>query len=270
MNKNPLGKAVQYPQEYAPEVLCAIPRSDARGTINLGDPLPFHGEDIWNAWELTWLNETGRPSVATAIIRVPADSANIVESKSLKLYLNSFSMTRYRSTAALQATIASDIGHTTDSDVSVTLTTAAESVADTIGNLPGTCIDDANGDFSAAQVDAAVLKLKSDAIVSEELHSHLLRSNCPVTNQPDLGSVLVRYRGPQINRSSLLQYIVSYRQHNDFHEACVERMFTDIKKCCRPDQLTVYARYTRRGGIDINPFRSDFEAIAQNTRLWRQ
>ncbi|MCH7855080.1 MAG: NADPH-dependent 7-cyano-7-deazaguanine reductase QueF, partial [Proteobacteria bacterium] len=102
------------------------------------------------------------------------------------------------------------------------------------------------------------------------LHSHRLRSNGPVTNQPDLGSVLVRYRGPQINRSSLLQYIVSYRQHNDFHEACVERMFTDIKKCCRPDQLTVYARYTRRGGIDINPFRSDFEAIAQNTRLWRQ
>jgi len=194
----------------------------------------------------------------------------MVESKSLKLYLNSFSMTRYASPAEIQETIASDIGHTTNSDVIVTLTTAAESVTDTIDNLPGTCIDDEKGNFSAREVDPTLLRSDGDAIVNEELHSHLLRSNCPVTNQPDLGSVLVRYCGPRLDRSGLLQYIVSFRQHNDFHEACVERIFTDIKKCCEPDQLTVYARYTRRGGIDINPFRSDFEGMAENTRLWRQ
>jgi len=267
---NPLGKASQYPQEYAPEVLCAIPRSISRGNMNLGDPLPFHGEDIWNAWELTWLDESGRPTVATTTIRVPADSENIVESKSLKLYLNSFSMTRYRSADALRKAITSDLGNTTNSDVVVTLTTATESVADTIGDLPGTCIDDESGNFSATDVDSSLLKSKSDAIVTEELHSHLLRSNCPVTNQPDLGSVLIRYHGPRIDRAGLLQYIVSFRQHNDFHEACVERIFTDIKKRCEPEQLTVYARYTRRGGIDINPFRSDFEDTAPNTRLWRQ
>jgi len=270
LDKNPLGRASQYPQEYAPDVLCAIPRRDSRGDMPAGDPLPFHGEDLWHAWELTWLNASGRPTVATASIRVPADSDNIVESKSLKLYLNSFSMTRYRSAEELRATIAADVGRTTNSDVIVTLTTAAESVADTIGKLPGTCIDDAHGDFQATSVDASLLVLNSEVIVSETLHSHLLRSNCPVTNQPDLGSILIRYRGPQIDRSGLLQYIVSFRQHNDFHEACVERIFTDLKKCCEPSRLTVCARYTRRGGIDINPFRSDFEDTAPNIRLWRQ
>lgn len=270
MNKNPLGRASQYPQEYAPEELCAIPRNDSRGIMGLGDPLPFHGEDIWNAWELTWLDESGRPKVATATLRVPADSENLVESKSLKLYLNSFSMTRCGSADSLRKTIASDLGNTTNSDVVVTLTTTADSVTDTIGNLPGTCIDDTNGDFSATEVDSTLLTSKSDTIVTEELHSHLLRSNCPVTNQPDLGSVLIRYRGPRIDRSGLLRYIVSFRQHNDFHEACVERIFMDIKKRCEPVQLTVYARYTRRGGIDINPFRSDFEDTVANTRLWRQ
>ncbi|NOX69674.1 MAG: NADPH-dependent 7-cyano-7-deazaguanine reductase QueF [Gammaproteobacteria bacterium] len=268
--KNPLGRASRYPQDYAPEVLCAISRSKSRGNLRSGNALPFHGEDLWNAWELTWLNGSGRPTVATARIRVPADSENIVESKSLKLYLNSFSMSRYGSAEELQATITSDLGRTTNSNVTVTLTTAAESVADTIGKLPGTCIDDAHGDFLATAVDATLLKATRDTIVSEELHSHLLRSNCPVTNQPDLGSILIRYRGPQIDRSGLLQYIVSFRQHNDFHEACVERIFMDLKKYCEPSQLTVYARYTRRGGIDINPFRSDFEDAAANTRLWRQ
>ncbi len=270
LSKNPLGKDSLYPQDYAPDLLCGISRREARELLGLDDALPFGGEDLWNAWELTWLTESGRPAVAIATLRIPADSEHIVESKSLKLYLNSFSMTRYASMEKLRETIASDISQITNSSVTVTVTTSTESVADAIGDLPGTCIDDTNGKFSASGVEPNSLRTTGDMIVSEELHSHLLRSNCPVTNQPDLGSILVRYRGPQIDRSGLLQYIVSFRQHNDFHEACVERMFMDIKERCEPDRLSVYARYTRRGGIDINPFRSDYEDTAANTRLWRQ
>jgi 7-cyano-7-deazaguanine reductase len=270
LHQNPLGKASHYPQEYAPEVLCAVSRQDARKNLELGEALPFHGEDIWNAWELTWLDKSGRPVVATATIRIPCDSENIVESKSLKLYLNSFAMTRYDSAVMLQQIIEADLSKTTNCKTKVALTTAAEPASDTIGQLPGTCIDNAEGDFSANEIDPTVLASNEKEIVAEELHSHLLRSNCPVTNQPDMGSVLIRYQGPKIDKSRLLQYIVSFRQHNDFHEACVERMFIHIKQYCKPQRLTVYARYTRRGGIDINPFRSDFEDAAENIRLWRQ
>ncbi len=270
MQQNPLGQDSQYPQEYAPEVLCAIARRDTRRNPGLSATLPFHGEDIWNAWELTWLNESGKPMVATATIRVPANSDNIVESKSLKLYLNSFAMTRYANTDMLRQTIETDLGRMTKSEISVAVTALTDTAIETVGRLPGTCIDDAEGEFSSDEVDPAVLKSNDDDICSEEFHSHLLRSNCPVTNQPDMGSVLIRYRGPRIDRNSLLQYIVSFRQHNDFHETCVERMFMDIRTYCKTEQLTIYARYTRRGGIDINPFRSDFEDTAENTRLWRQ
>ena len=270
LGTNPLGKESLYPQEYAPELLCGIARRDTRQALGMGDALPFRGEDLWNAWELTWLDESGRPAVATATLRVPVDSEYIVESKSLKLYLNSFTMSHYGTKSELQQTIATDLGKITGSDVIVTLTAASESVIDTIDELSGTCIDSSEGDYSATEVDATVLESNSHEIVSEELHSHLLRSNCPVTNQPDLGSVLIRYRGPQIDKTALLQYVVSFRQHKDFHEACVERMFVDIKQHCAPETLSVYARYTRRGGIDINPFRSDYEDVAANIRLWRQ
>jgi 7-cyano-7-deazaguanine reductase len=134
----------------------------------------------------------------------------------------------------------------------------------------GDCIDDLDVEIDDGSVDANLLQIDVEDSIEESLHSHLLRSNCPVTNQPDMGSVLIRYRGPKIDRASLLEYIVSYRQHNDFHEACVERMFVDIKARCNPEKLTVYARYNRRGGLDINPFRSDFETSAENLRLWRQ
>lgn len=270
LGTNPLGKESLYPQEYAPELLCGIARRDTRQALGIGDELPFRGEDLWNAWELTWLDESGRPAAATATLRVPVNSDKIVESKSLKLYLNSFSMSRYVTTSELRQTIATDLSKITGSDVIVTLTTASESVIDTIDEFPGTCIDDSKGDYTATEVDPAVLESNRTEVVNEELHSHLLRSNCPVTHQPDLGSVLIRYRGPQIDKTALLQYVVSFRQHNDFHEACVERMFVDIKRHCEPKMLTVYARYTRRGGIDINPFRSDFEDAAANIRLWRQ
>lgn len=270
MNKTPLGEPTDYPAEYSPQVLFAVPRMEARMALGLGDDLPFQGEDIWNAWELTWLELSGKPHVATAVITVPADSLNIVESKSLKLYLNSLAMSRYASDDEVSEIISRDLSRTTESQVIIRIIPAREFASGQIVDLPGDCIDDLDLQFESSSVDASLLKTAGEDSLDEELHSHLLRSNCPVTNQPDMGSVLIRYRGPAINRESLLRYIVSFRQHNDFHEACVERMFSDIKARCGADKLTVYARYNRRGGLDINPFRSDFETTAENPRLWRQ
>jgi 7-cyano-7-deazaguanine reductase len=270
MSKIPLGQPTDYPQEYAPDVLCAVARSAAREALGLGDDLPFQGEDIWNAWELSWLAESGKPIVATAVITVAADSTNIVESKSLKLYLNSFAMSHYAAKGELAGIISRDLTELTQSDVVVKIVPATESRAYHIADFPGDCIDHLDVEIDDGRVDANLLKTGDEDSIEEALHSHLLRSNCPVTNQPDMGSVLIRYRGPKIDRASLLKYIVSYRRHNDFHEACVERMFVDIKARCNPEKLTVYARYNRRGGLDINPFRSEFETTAENLRLWRQ
>ena len=270
MSKIPLGKPTDYPEEYSPEVLFAVPRIEARKALGLGDELPFHGVDVWNAWELTWLEPSGKPTVAMAVITVPADSANIVESKSLKLYLNSLAMSRFATEDEVCRIISRDLSRITEAQVTIGITQANKSSTGQIVDLPGDCIDNLDVLIDTGGVDAKVLKTVGDDSIEEELHSHLLRSNCPVTNQPDMGSVLIRYRGPAIDRESLLRYIVSFRQHNDFHEACVERMFLDIKARCRPDKLTVYARYNRRGGLDINPFRSDFETTAENLRLWRQ
>lgn len=270
MSKIPLGKPTDYPDEYSPQVLFAVPRNEARQALKLGDELPFQGKDIWNAWEITWLEPSGKPVVATAVITVPADSVNIVESKSLKLYLNSLAMSRYASIDELAGVISRDLSRITGSQVIISMTPANEFPTGRIADLPGDCIDGLDVQVDAGGVDARILKTTGEDSIEEELHSHLLRSNCPVTHQPDMGSVLIRYRGPAIDRESLLRYIVSFRYHNDFHEACVERMFLDIKARCGPENLTVHARYNRRGGLDINPFRSDFEATPENIRLWRQ
>lgn len=266
----PLGKPSPSPDVYAPEVLCALPRATGRAALGLGDMLPFDGEDVWNAWELTWLDDGGRPRVATAVFRVPADSPNLIESKSLKLYLGSLAMTRFASADTLTAAITADLTQAAGKSVVVELAAAPSAPAGVINELPGDGIDDEAIACDAWQVDPSLLVRAGDEIVEEALHSHLLRSNCPVTGQPDMGSVLVRYRGPRIDRGALLRYIVSYRRHCAFHESCIERMFVDIKARCAPERLTVYGRYTRRGGIDINPFRSDFETRAPNLRLWRQ
>jgi 7-cyano-7-deazaguanine reductase len=271
MSKIPLGKPTDYPAEYSPQVLFAVPRIEARKALGMSAELPFHGEDVWNAWELTWLEPSGKPSVATAVITVPADSPNIVESKSLKLYLNSLAMSQYESIDEIGEIIRRDLSGIIGSKVDISILPANDSSTARIASFPGDCIDDLEVQIDvSAGVDAETLKTTGEASIEEELHSHLLRSNCPVTHQPDMGSALVRYRGPAIDRESLLRYIVSFRQHNDFHEACVERMFLDIKARCSPEKLTVYARYNRRGGLDINPFRSDFETTAENLRLWRQ
>ncbi|HEX2139234.1 MAG TPA: NADPH-dependent 7-cyano-7-deazaguanine reductase QueF [Woeseiaceae bacterium] len=264
----PLGKQSDYPDRYAPDLLCAVARRDSREPLGIREPLPFRGEDIWNAWELSWLDRRGKPIAATATFRVPADSPNLIESKSLKLYLNSLAMSRYGSAEEVEAVIAGDLSQSAASPVTVSV--AAFPPSGAFASLPGECIDDLDVECSAPAVDSSLLECTRTDVVAEELHSHLLRSNCPVTNQPDMGSVLVRYRGRAIDRRGLLHYLVSYRRHCAFHESCVERIFVDIQARCAPERLTVYARYNRRGGLDINPFRSDFEDGAENRRLWRQ
>ncbi len=270
MTELPLGKTTGHPDRYAPDVLCRIERADNRERIGLGAALPFYGADIWNAWDLTWLGPGNQPRAAVAEIRIPADSPGIVESKSMKLYLGSFAMSAYPSADALRGVIATDLGACVGADVAVRVEPLDTAGTPGAQNLPDESLDRMNVPCSVWEVEAGVLASDADTVVSEELHTDALRSLCPVTGQPDLGSVLVRYEGPKIDRSALLRYIVSYRGHQDFHESCVERMFVDIEKHCAPQKLTVYARYQRRGGIDINPFRSNFEDDADNLRLWRQ
>lgn len=266
----PLGKHSAYPDAYAPGVLFAIARSKSRADIGITAEMPFRGTDVWNAWELTWLGAEDRPSVATAEIRLPADSPNLIESKSLKLYLNSFSMSHFDSSGIVADTIAGDLAKCAGTEVDVRVALLADSEDRYIGRLAGQCMDTLSVRCCAWQVDADLLQADATNIVEEVLHTHLLRSLCPVTSQPDTGSLQINYRGPRIAPESLLQYVVSFRQHKDFHEACVERMFVDIVRRCNVDRLSVYARYQRRGGIDINPFRSNFEDCPGNPRLWQQ
>jgi 7-cyano-7-deazaguanine reductase len=200
---------------------------------------------------------------------VPADSPCIIESKSQKHYMNSLSMSRFESAETLERRIADDLAGTAQADVNVRITPAASAGSDDFLTFPGHCIDYEAVSCDTYEIDASLLCTES-AIVTETLHSHILRSLCPVTGQPDTGSLLISYRGPRIVRGSLLKYLVSFRQHSDFHELCVERIFCDRAARCRTDRLTVYARFNRRGGIDINPFRSNFEDPPANLRLWRQ
>jgi len=268
--ESPLGKTLAYPVAYAPDLLFPIERSVTRHTLGIGDTLPFRGVDIWNAWDLTWLGSDGRPEVATAEIVVPADSTHIVESKSLKLYLGSLAMTHYDTAEHVAAVIADDLETVLGAEADVVLRGPGQTDGRRTRRMPGECLDRIDADCEVYEVDSGLLEISAGEIVREDLYSNLLRSLCPVTGQPDLASVLVSYAGPRIERESLLRYLVSYRLHADYHENCVERMFTDITERCRPEGLSIYARYQRRGGIDINPFRSDFEAPPKNLRLWRQ
>ena len=268
--KNPLGQATAYPDQYSPDLLYAIARIDARSALGLDGDLPFHGADIWNAWELSWLDNNGLPLAATAEIVVAADSANIIESKSLKLYLGSFAMSRFETTADAVAVMTRDLTACCGADVYVAIHAPSSPDSALVSRMPGHCLDSLAVSCDRYEVSPSLLHADASDLVAEDLHSDLLRSLCPVTGQPDIASVLVSYRGPRIDHAALLRYIVSYRQHQDFHETCVERMFMDIRERCGAEQLTIYARYQRRGGIDINPFRSNFEASPPNTRLWRQ
>ena len=268
----PLGKTTVYKAEYDPTLLCPFPRQIKRDVIGVTGDLPFGGYDIWNAFELSWLNSRGKPVVAMGEFHIPCESPNLIESKSFKLYLNSFNQTRFEDIDQVAERMQADLSAAAGGRVRVRLLDSGQFVTEQIQAFPGDCIDDLDIEVHEYSLDPSLLENATDPQqqVEEELHSHLLKSNCLVTSQPDWGSVLIRYRGNRIDREALLRYLISFRQHNEFHEQCVERIFVDLLRYCRPQQLTVYARYTRRGGLDINPFRSNFETRIANLRLARQ
>jgi 7-cyano-7-deazaguanine reductase len=252
-----LGKTVNYGGQYDASLLYPIARADKRLEIGISEPLPFSGVDIWNAYEFSWLDGRGKPKVALIEFRVPVTSPNIIESKSFKLYLNSYMQTRFADTELMRQQIASDLSQAAGANVSVMLVAVSALASAEIDVLEGTLIDDLPLDIdSYGPPNAKYLSADSEIVTDEILVSHLLKSNCPVTGQPDWASLQIRYRGPRLDRDGLLRYLISYREHNEFHEQCVERIFIDIMRECSPQRLAVYARYTRRGGLDINPFRA--------------
>ncbi|WP_445233390.1 NADPH-dependent 7-cyano-7-deazaguanine reductase QueF [Duganella rhizosphaerae] len=265
---SPLGKTSAYRTDYAPELLFPIARQGKRDELGLTGTLPFFGVDIWNAYEISWLNARGKPQVAIARITVPADSPNIIESKSFKLYLNSFNQTRLDSVVALKNLLQQDLSNGFGATVHISLTQPEEFGMVEMGELDGLLLDRLDIDVDHYHPAPELLKAALDEEpVEEKLISHLLKSNCLVTGQPDWASVQIHYAGPQIDQESLLRYLIGFREHNEFHEQCVERIFTDILRECQPQQLSVYARYTRRGGLDINPWRSNFSTAQKPPNL---
>ena len=273
-----LGKASAYADQYDPSLLFPIPRATKRAEIGISGSPPFLGADLWTTFELSWLNERGKPQVALAHITVPCETPNIVESKSFKLYLNSFNNTRFASAQDVQARMRADIseaawrGAAHPGTVGVKLLLPEQFDREPVHELDGLNLD--RLDIECTQYQPAPERLSAnfdEAPVSEVLVSHLLKSNCLVTGQPDWGSLRIAYSGPQIDQEGLLQYIVSFRNHNEFHEQCVERIFMDLWTRCQPVKLEVYARYTRRGGLDINPWRTSHpQQLPPNTRTARQ
>lgn len=249
----PLGRQVEYPSAYDPALLFPIARSEGRGAIGLeSGPLPFVGHDRWHAYELGWLDLRGKPVVATATITVPAGSPMLVESKSLKLYLNSFNASRFDSAGDVRTRIIADLSACAGAPVAVDFGLPGLDAASA-----GTCIDGLEVDIDHyGPPHAGFLSADASRPVEEVLTSALLKSNCPVTGQPDWARVAIAYRGPRLDREGLLRYLVSFRDHCEFHEQCVERIFTDLTCVAAPQWLSVEARYTRRGGLDINPWRA--------------
>lgn len=269
---SPLGKSSDYVATYSPEQLFPISREAKWAELGLAaDTLPYHGVDIWNCYELSWLLPSGKPVVAIGEFSIPADSPNIIESKSFKLYLNSLNQSVFETREALVEVMVSDLSAAAGKPVGVRLKTLDEAADEGIAKPSGTCIDDL--DISIENYDlpnADLLRCDAERLVDECLYSHLLKSNCPVTGQPDWGTVVIDYRGPALDPASVLTYLVSFRQHADFHEQCVERIFLDLQRLMRPERLSVHARYVRRGGLDINPYRSTENVLPANGRLVRQ
>lgn len=273
---NPLGKSSAYIDSYDPTLLFPISRAESWKAAGIDrDSLPFFGEDVWNGYEISWLNDKGIPQVAMAEFRLPATSPFLIESKSFKLYLNSYNQTKFANKASVEQRMVKDLSAAAGGAVKVTILSLQH-------NFPAepksVCIDDLDITMDRYELDPTVLKLavKADGeptgvVFEGTLVSHLLKSNCPVTGQPDWGSIYIEYKGAHIEEASLLTYLVSLRTHQDFHEQCVERTFWDIWTRCKPESLTVYARYVRRGGLDINPMRSsNKEKKAINFRTIRQ
>lgn len=255
----PLGRDVRYQEHYAPQLLFAVPRQPHRDEQGIpAGALPFHGADLWHAYEISWLDKGGKPTVALGRFRVPADSPCLIESKSLKLYLNSFNQSTFDDAWTVESTIADDLSRVAGAPVEVSIyPLLAHPRRHFSWPQGGICLDGLDVRIDTYTPHPDYLRTRLDApIVTETLYSNLLKSNCLITRQPDWATLIVQYRGPAIDRTALLRYIVSFRQHCEFHEPCVERIFCDILRRCQPEELTVFARYTRRGGLDINPLRS--------------
>ncbi len=268
-----LGQVSSYDPHYNPNRLYAIPRANKREEIGI-DPkcLPFYGFDCWNHYEVSWLNEKGKPVVAIAEIIYGCDTPYLIESKSLKLYFNSFNNTTFKDHDEVRHTVEKDLEGYLEGDVSVRIFSLNQKQLSMIQPaFTGEGLDDLDITCTVYSVEPTFLKV-DDETVAETLYSDLLKSNCLVTNQPDWGSVQIVYKGKKINREGLLQYLVSFRNHNEFHEQCIERIFVDIMRYCQPESLSVYGRYTRRGGLDINPYRSTsrVDPCGLNQRLVRQ
>ena len=259
-----LGQATQYPDQYDPSLLFPIPRAENRAKLGFKDSqaLPFVGVDIWNAFELSWLNKKGKPQIALAEFQIPADSPNMIESKSFKLYLNSLNNTHFEDEHQLRELIIKDLSIVAGSKITTRIQ-ATEAVAKKgMQEMSGVLLDrlDIEVDPNLPANPNLLGINESFGPIEQCLVSHLLKSNCPVTGQPDWASVQIRYQGRPILEEGLLRYLIGFRQLGEFHEHCVETIFTDIKRQCKPEKLSVYARYTRRGGLDINPFRTDYNS----------
>lgn len=272
-----LGKDTVYDSPYNPKLLFPLSREQNRESLHLeaDKSLPFHGEDLWTCYELSWLDLSGKPCVGVAYFRVPASSPFMIESKSFKLYLNSLNHANFENIEALCVTLRSDLSIAAGADVKVSVYNVQDSFnATQRDDEEFECVDNIELKGFEYQPNSGLLKLDDAGDVQGEglLCSHLLRSNCPVTGQPDWGTVYIQYRGPKITAKSFLRYIISFRQCQDFHEHCVERIFTDLMRECECESLSVYARYTRRGGLDINPYRAtpDRTAVANKMRTARQ
>ena len=273
-----LGKPSAYVDQYDASLLFPIPRAGKRAEIGITAAPPFFGADLWTAFELSWLNLRGKPQVALLHITIPCETPNIVESKSFKLYLNSFNNTRFADPSEVQARIRADVseavwrGAEHSATVGVKLLLPEMFDQEPVHELDGLSLDRLDLECTHYQPAPELLHaVQDEPPVTEVLTSNLLKSNCLVTGQPDWGSVQIRYTGAPIDQAGLLQYLVSFRNHNEFHEQCVERIFMDLWTRCKPLKLTVYARYTRRGGLDINPLRTSHpQALPGNVRTARQ
>ena len=268
-NRVPLGKEVRHSPHYNPGHLYPVSRLAGRKEIGLGVTPPFVGADIWNAYEISWLNPKGKPEIAIGKFAFPCSTTNLIESKSLKLFLNSLNLSRFDSIEIVRTTLERDLAEIARGSVAVALIPPALFCEAALGDPPGRCLDDLDIEINRYRVDPGAL-CTTDELIEETVFSNLLRTNCPVTGQPDWATVVIGYAGRRIGSEGLLKYLVSYRKHTGFHENCVERIFTDIAAHCAPDKLLVQARFTRRGGLDINPWRANYDAAPDHTRYARQ
>jgi 7-cyano-7-deazaguanine reductase len=270
---SPLGKPAAYQAQYNPSLLFPIARQEKRNEFGISGTLPFFGVDIWNAYEVSWLNLRGKPQIGIVTVTAPADSVNLVESKSFKLYLNSFNQTKLAGPDTLLELLRTDLSSAFGAPVQVALTLPDAFSKLKFEELDGLLLDRLDIEVTEYSPAPSLLKANhAEAPVEETLVSHLLKSNCLVTGQPDWGSIQIRYVGSPIDQEALLKYLIGFREHNEFHEQCVERIFMDLLRQCKPQKLSVYARYTRRGGLDINPWRSNFTTGQRpsNSRSARQ